>query len=111
LSLPLDFEDSGIPLPTERRKSCYYESTLIIRNFSANNSRQNSQLALIDLLLNDKSPMDTVHKYNEENKDASPQPDNLFDNFSFVNPPQDELELKEQFDNFIEQMRLNELKL
>ena len=33
------------------------------------------------------------------------------DNFSFTNLPQEELELKDQFENFIETMRLNEVKL
>ena len=51
LNLPLDFEDSGVPLPTERRQSCYYESTLIIKKMSNNNSRKNSELNLIDFLL------------------------------------------------------------
>ena len=31
--MPLDFEDSGVPLPTERRQSCYYESTIILKTF------------------------------------------------------------------------------
>lgn len=30
LNLPLDFEDSSVPLPTERRQSCYYESTIMM---------------------------------------------------------------------------------
>ena len=49
LSLPLDFEDSGIPLPTERRQSCYYESTLVVRT-SEMNTRKNSNINLLDLL-------------------------------------------------------------
>jgi len=30
------------------------------------------------------------------------------EDFSFMNPPQDEMELKHQFDRFIEQMRQND---
>lgn len=94
-NLPLDFEDSGNPLPTERRQSCYYESTLIIKNFSNNNTRKNSEVNLIDYLLKDKSPLET--EANEEAKETfgNIDNDNIFGNFEFINPPQDELELKE----------------
>jgi len=35
LSLPLDFEDSSVPVPTERRQSCYYESTLMLKTVAS----------------------------------------------------------------------------
>lgn len=65
------------------------------------NTRKNSDFNIMDQLLNEKSVLEP--ETNEEIK--SPMVDEtagLFSNFSFVNPPQDELELKEQFDNFIE---------
>jgi len=34
LNLPLDFEDSSIPVPTERRQSCYYESTIMLNTMN-----------------------------------------------------------------------------
>jgi serine/threonine protein kinase len=42
LNLPLDFEDSGVPVPTERRQSCYYESTLMLKTISEKNTLKNS---------------------------------------------------------------------
>jgi len=42
ISLPLDFEDSGVPLPTERRQSCYYESTIMLKTILENNTLKNS---------------------------------------------------------------------
>jgi hypothetical protein len=45
LNLPLDFEDSGVPLATERRQSCYYESTIMLKSFMENrNTLKGSEL-------------------------------------------------------------------
>lgn len=45
LNLPLDFEDSSVPVPTERRQSCYYESTIMLKTIiSDKNTLKNSQL-------------------------------------------------------------------
>jgi len=54
LNLPLDFEDSGIPLPTERRQSCYYESTIFMKSFMEKNTLKNSELQLIYNNLSDE---------------------------------------------------------
>jgi len=43
LNLPLDFEDSSVPVPTERRQSCYYESTIMLNTMvSEKNTLKNS---------------------------------------------------------------------
>lgn len=45
LNLPLDFEDSSVPVLTERRQSCYYESTLMLKTIiSDKNTIVNSKL-------------------------------------------------------------------
>lgn len=45
LNLPLDFEDSSVPVPTERRQSCYYESTIMLKSIITDkNTMKNSQL-------------------------------------------------------------------
>jgi hypothetical protein len=45
LNLPLDFEDSSVPLPTERRQSCYYESTIMMQSMiSDKNTLKNSYI-------------------------------------------------------------------
>jgi len=51
--LPLDFEDSGVPLPTERRQSCYYESTIMLKSFLDKNTLKNSTLQSLYENLND----------------------------------------------------------
>ena len=54
LNLPLDFEDSSVPVPTERRQSCYYESTIMLRTIiSDKNTMKNSQLQQLYNNLND----------------------------------------------------------
>ena len=44
LHLPLDFEDSAMPVMTERRQSCYYESTFVKSMTSEKNTFKESQL-------------------------------------------------------------------
>jgi serine/threonine protein kinase len=44
LHLPLDFEDSAMPVMTERRQSCYYESTFVKSMTSEKNTQKESQL-------------------------------------------------------------------
>ena len=134
LSLPLDFEDSGIPLPTERRQSCYYESTIMLKNIIDKNTLKNSELQeLYNNLSDDKQSLllpdgtdNQTPQHKLQNKESfveleDPDPatktvaSNIeiegLENFSYTDLPDEELELKGQFDNFIEQMRLNELKL
>lgn len=54
LNLPLDFEDSSVPVPTERRQSCYYESTIMLKTIiSDKNTLKNSQLQQLYNNLND----------------------------------------------------------
>ena len=54
LNLPLDFEDSSVPVPTERRQSCYYESTIMLKTIiSDKNTMKNSQLQQLYNNLND----------------------------------------------------------
>jgi hypothetical protein len=70
------------------------------------NERQPQELSLKGTISEDQTPIGNTAGQNQE----------LFfieglQDFSFVSPPQDELELKTQFDRFIEQMRVNEIQL
>lgn len=46
LSLDINFEDSAVPLNTERRQSCYYESTIMLKTLASegNNTLVASQI-------------------------------------------------------------------
>ena len=66
-------------------------------------------------LLNDESdnlqPQDLIKQQSPRQGDPDyPKIDGL-ENFSFINLPDEELELKDQFSNFINQMRMNDMKL
>jgi len=120
-NLPLDFEDSGVPLPTERRQSCYYESTIILKTFINKQTNMESELQqsfsntknFSFLFPEGKEPQEVLDVIQaKENQDIleSDHIDGL-EEFSFENSPDEELELKGQFGNFIEQMRLNDIKI
>ena len=54
LNLPLDFEDSSVPVPTERRQSCYYESTIMLKSMiSDKNTLKQSHLQQLYNNMND----------------------------------------------------------
>lgn len=67
LNLPLDFEDSGIPLPTERRQSCYYESTIMMKSFmERNNTLKNSELQALYNNLDDDKCESLLNSFNSQ---------------------------------------------
>ena len=74
LSLPLDFEDSGIPLPTERRQSCYYESTMMLKTFLEKNTLKNSELQMLyNNLSDDKNVSLLIAQGQLDNEERQPQ--------------------------------------
>lgn len=76
LNLPLDFEDSSMPALTERRQSCYYESTIMLKTLiSDKNTLRNSHIRDLYNNLSDSGHMPFGHDNasmhfarNEENK-------------------------------------------
>lgn len=97
-----------------------------MKSFIEKNTLKNSELQMIynnlsddkceSLLGTTKQPQEVSIKetitedprtMNERDRELFPI-EGLHD-FSFINPPSDELELKTQFDRFIEQMRVNEI--
>ena len=62
LNLPLDFEDSGVPVPTERRQSCYYESSLMLKTISEKGTLKNSELLDLYNNLSDTKNISLLHE-------------------------------------------------
>ena len=70
LNLPLDFEDSSIPLQTERRQSCYYESTIMLKTIiSDKNTLRNTHIRELYNNLNDTKNLSLLGDLEDEKKD------------------------------------------
>ena len=74
LNLPLDFEDSSMPLMTERRQSCYYESTFLKSMISGKDTLKDSQLQQLYNNLNDTKNLSLLHYIDDKKENEGQEP-------------------------------------